>query len=241
MQSPGSLVGSGVWLVVDRSGNDSAVHALSSSSPPYNSVWLARFAGGAPSDDIVDTEGGCDQVSCALALDSAGAAHVGTTGIAIRESSSAGGRFVSTILGYANQPSGYSMAIDGTGTEHLAWYGKMLDEYRAVAPQALWYRGQSAFERLDLLQHGPDGGSPTGRVSLPVEADGAPHVAFASRGVVKYGVRTGNVWNTSTIDIGPSCGEWISLALDASGRAPVIYREAAAKTLKYARSAAVSK
>ncbi len=122
------------------------------------------------------------------------------------------------------------IAVDHNGTPHVVYWD--------YSNQFLWYatrvNGAWIYEVVEATAYvGTD-------TDIAVDSQGVPHVSFhnfTASGIdeLRYGVRTGGVWNV--VDVDPTnddVGKYNAIAIDSQDRPHIVYWDETTTDLKYA-------
>jgi len=161
---------------------------------------------------------GSVSVTCLLVV----AIACGLTGLVV-ETAAAASWSIDTIGG----SGGYtSIALDGGGNPHIAYFAGSWDLYYARWTGSAW-----AVEAVDTAND--VGVEP----SIDVDSSNHAHISYydASFGDLKYAEWTGTDWTISTVDSTNDVGQYSSLALDSGGKAQISYLDMTNRDLKCAK------
>ncbi len=117
----------------------------------------------------------------------------------------------------------HSVALDGKGNVHVAYYDRG-DFKHATNASGKW-----EFSSVDR--------GPLGKPSIAVDANGKPHISYSVRGGVgelRYATRASGTWEVQTVDAWGQVGINNSLSLDSGGNAHISYVDFDGGCLKYA-------
>ncbi len=205
---------------------------------PAPTVDAGTLDSGTPSDggytcttEVIDGDAGAKIVSfISLDLDSTGAPHVAYYDNAkstLRYAShTASGWTTTLVTTQGNGGSLMTLKLDAAGKARISYYNST-----AVA---VMYANNATgtFVTEEVAKD-------TGSNSLALDGTGAPRIALASNGIVKWlklATRTGTTWTLTDIDaVGPASQP--SLAIDAAGKNHVSWYDLTVGSLKYATDA----
>ena len=124
----------------------------------------------------------------------------------------------------AGSPNGYSaLRIDRYGIPHVAYAWTNGTLRYARFSDGFWIR--EPVDPVTLLVR---------YVSLDVDRDGRPHLAYYGRGQLRYATKPGLVWSVEVVDPRERAGWFGQIALDLSGRPHLAYYDSVDGNLWYA-------
>ncbi len=124
-------------------------------------------------------------------------------------------------------PGPNSLAVDSSGIVHLA-YGY----FNAKLRYARWDGMNWTIEKsVDSESVG------VRYVSLALDSEDRPHIAYYGDGSLNYASWTGQRWKLETVDATGNRGLYARLAIDSQDVSHVAYRDAREENLRYARRA----
>jgi len=200
----------------------------------FRGVSHAAYSAGAWTSEVIDARGWCD---ASLAVDAADKLHVvyyanSPTAGELWYASNLSGAWLPAIVGTFPQDAGcsgqsgtLSLAVEATGTAHIAYEGRYPD-------YGLKYSSnQGVGWSTDTVDTGYVQG-----VSIAVDADGKGHIAYIDDAWhLKYAHQdVSGAWVNEVIENGASPGR-PSIAMDAAGKAHISY--ISSDQLKYATNA----
>ncbi|MCU0611680.1 MAG: hypothetical protein MUE60_07835 [Candidatus Eisenbacteria bacterium] len=119
----------------------------------------------------------------------------------------------------------FSIAVDGADRAQIAYY----DESHGWLK---WARRTDEGWHVEVVDYGGNVGL---HVSLALDADGWPHLAYqAEIGDLKYARRTDDGWQVEIVDSGNDVGWFTSIGLTTDGHPVISYRDATTGYLKAA-------
>lgn len=123
-----------------------------------------------------------------------------------------------------------ALALDAGGAPHLAFLDP---SHRSV----LHARRTADGWAIETVATAAPGAIMTFETAIALDRDGAPHVVYGEKGVLKYARRAGSAWVSETVDWRGWMEMYFSLQVDDAGTAQVSYfAPSAGKTrMKYAR------
>lgn len=171
---------------------------------------------------------GGSAIHTALAIDTAGAAHiayaVGSGICAVRYATNASGTWVDTVLTANSQQCRAAMVLDASGRAHVV-YMQRFDLMYATNASGAWVT--MSVDRLDWIGF-PD-------VSIAMDPSGALHVSYQDHNAdLKYATDRSGSWLTSYVDARGSVGSGNAVRVDGNGAVHITYFDASNAKLKHA-------
>jgi len=222
VDSPGFVRGD-TSLALDSSGNLHLVYFNALSSMVR---YGTRRAAGGPWN-LSDIDRGLDEGHNRLAVDRFGVVHLvyvsdnGTLRYARRTTGFWTREIVDPFVLLARYAS---IAVDGNGRPHLAYYGNGRLRY-AFRSGGFW-----STEVVDLRDF-------VGWfASIGTDPSGEPHIAYydSIRRSLNYAVRSGTAWSTEVVDAAGDAGWDVSLLVDRDGVSHISYYARISADLRYA-------
>ena len=119
------------------------------------------------------------------------------------------------------------IAIDERDRSHIAWVDiDTLDQEQGLVQYGVLDGDSFEFETVGELKNIQLGfGGARKLVSLDLDSHGQPHIAFGDEKLIKYGVRSENGWETTTVleSIDPTYNGQVVMRLDSSDNPAIVF------------------
>ncbi|MCE5260957.1 MAG: fibronectin type III domain-containing protein [Euryarchaeota archaeon] len=217
-------------IAVDSEGN---VHIAFFDDYEVNNVTYGQlcYANNVNGWTVVTADNSSPKVGMnpSLALDSKGWVHISyydATGRRIlKYINNVGGNWSIPVLLDQSENSGMysSLAIDANDSVHVAYL-------KQGAKDLMYTTNAGGFWDPDLID---DSGTVSGRVSLALDPQGVPHVAYYRDDGLAYAEQNGTAWNITLLDPNNELGGGVSLFIDGQDRSYITYYNEISNLLKY--------